>query len=50
MNIPPGATRSGCIAFKLMGAGQTADKFAFTPDSGYADDTGTWALPALAKG
>jgi hypothetical protein len=46
VNIPPGATRSGCIAFKLR-AGETADEFSFTPDSGYSDDTGTWTLPPL---
>lgn len=44
--IPAGATRSGCLAFKLK-AGQEAADFRFTPDSGYADDTGTWTLPPL---
>ncbi len=46
VDIPAGATRSGCIAFKLR-AGQEAADFRYTPDSGFADDTGTWVLPPL---
>lgn len=46
VNIPPGATREGCIAFKLR-AGQEGADFEWTPNSGFADDSGRWALPPL---
>lgn len=46
VNIPPGSKREGCIAFKLR-AGQEAADFEWTPNSGFADDSGRWALPPL---
>jgi len=45
-NVPPGATREGCIAFKLR-AGQEGGEFEWTPNSGFADDSGRWALPPV---
>ncbi len=45
VDLKPGESASGCIAFQLR-TGQEGGEFEWTPDSGYAEDSARWALPA----
>ena len=46
VTLQAGQTNQGCIAFQLR-EGQEGGEFEWTPNSGYADDSGRWVLPAL---
>ena len=43
VDLKPGESDAGCVAFTLE-RGQSAGEFSYTPDSGFADDTGTWSV------
>jgi hypothetical protein len=45
VKIAPGDVRRGCIAFEVP-VGKRLRSFQFTGDSGFADETGQWELPA----
>ncbi len=49
VNIAPGDTQQGCIPFQ-MSDGQTPGTFQFTMNSGFADQTGQWALAGANTG
>ena len=45
VKIAPGDTRSGCIPFEVP-SGARLRGFQFTPDSGFAGETGEWRVPS----
>lgn len=48
VKLAPGTTQQGCVPFQLSD-GQIAKTFQFTLDSGFANQTGQWTLPAVAS-
>jgi hypothetical protein len=46
VKIAAGDKRVGCIAFEIPSA-RSLRAFQFTPDSGFADQTGQWRLPSI---
>lgn len=49
VKIAPGDTRAGCIPFEVPSAARLRS-FQFTPDSGFADATGEWAISSSTSG
>lgn len=47
--IAPGNTENGCLAFELP-SDQSPGAFQFTLDSGFANQTGQWAITSTASG
>jgi hypothetical protein len=49
VKIAPGEQRVGCIPFQVP-EGETVKSFEFTPDSGFANNTGEWDISTASTG